>query len=195
MSLRQRRAVMTGSGLSSRVSQWKARGFIKSVQTGSVVIANGALTATATLAAVDPANSFVLFAGQAFNNGADVISSRFQGYLTLTNATTVTATRMDANAQLTVNFTVVEYVPGVMKSVQAFTITVGAGLLTATATVTEVDVSKTLLVFGGTNTSEPNGHGAHFCARLTLTNSTTVTLARDGSNNVATGTGTAVQFY
>lgn len=83
---------------------------IRSVQKGTITIANANTSNTATISSVNTAKAFVLFGG---HTGTDATYSLSQGVpkLDLTNATTVTANR-DAQAatqSLTVSYTVVEF--------------------------------------------------------------------------------------
>ncbi len=102
-------------------------------------------------------------------------------YLTLTNTTTVTATRADAAFTTTIRFVAVEYVPGVLRSVQYDTVA-GNG---ATKTITAVDITRAYVVCTGSY--GPSGDAAGLSAgfgTLTLTNATTVTSAGGTASSV-----------
>ncbi len=79
---------------------------IQSVQTGSITL-SGATTGTDTIAAVDTAKSTVLFNGNEGTAATEI--GRIVMRVTLTNATTVTANKGQANNSATVNYTVIEY--------------------------------------------------------------------------------------
>ena len=80
---------------------------VKSVQTGTIVITNTNLTNTATVSSVNTAKSVVLFGGWTTDNASGTLI--FSPYLTLTNATTVTATRSNTANTTTVSYTVLEF--------------------------------------------------------------------------------------
>lgn len=68
-----------------------------------------------------------------------------------------------------------QFASGGIKSIQRGTITIGASNLTAAATITAVDPSKTELRVLGSSTNQA-GNEVH--VRLALTNATTLTLTR-----------------
>lgn len=80
---------------------------VKSVQTGTIVITATNLTNTATISSVNTAKSVVLFGGWTTDNNSGTLV--FAPYLTLTNATTVTATRSNTSNTTTVSYTVLEF--------------------------------------------------------------------------------------
>lgn len=82
-----------------------APGTFKSVQRGVINIATAATTATATIASVDAAKSELRFLGSSTDNNAVTQLA----HLTLTNATTVTATRGISTSNSYASFEVVEY--------------------------------------------------------------------------------------
>lgn len=79
---------------------------IKSIQRGEVSLATDAYTGTATIAAVDPAKALLIF------HGASVVTSLVGPAtvrVSLTNATTVTATRGVTGGAATAGFAVLEF--------------------------------------------------------------------------------------
>ena len=89
---------------------------VKSVQTGSIAISGNAKTGTATINAVNPNKSVIIPNGFGLtsvpsNNTSPQLIEQGKGYFTLTNSTTVTATRFYAsmNYDGQACFTVVEY--------------------------------------------------------------------------------------
>jgi hypothetical protein len=127
---------------------WGASSLIKSIQRGTVSFANVS-SGTATIAAVDTANSIVTFGGSGNTNSASAWSYELP-FVELTNATTVTATRNATTEAATMysTYEVIEFLPGVIKSLQRGLLTVnGAG--TNTATVTAVQTAKASLTLLG----------------------------------------------
>ena len=79
---------------------------VKSVQTGTILMI-GVTSNTATISSVNTAKSVVLFGGWTTDNTSGTLT--FAPYLTLTNATTVTATRSNTSNTTTVSYTVLEF--------------------------------------------------------------------------------------
>lgn len=171
------------------VSQWLgASGLkIRSVQRGTISITE-ATSATATIAAVNTANTELIHVGQDYSTSSTdprVAMARLE----LTNATTVTATvNTSPGAQVTVvSYEVIEYETGVIKRVQRGTIT-GA----ATATITAVDTTKSKLSMLGwttTNTASDMVNNP----KMVLTDATTVTQSGGVVTNI-TGAYQVIEF-
>ena len=75
---------------------------------GSISMANGVSSATATITAVTTANSDLSHLGQREGSGAPTDNSMLQT-LTLTNTTTITAERGDATDAVVVNYQLIEW--------------------------------------------------------------------------------------
>lgn len=146
---------------------------IKSIQRGT--IAGGS---TATITSVDTANSILRYLGHSSNND----NQNLDGVrLSLTNATTVTANVDTAGGGVIVSYEVIEYYPGIIKSIQRSTM--GAN---TTATITSVDVTKSQLDFLGVTTTSASSGDQGRCY-LTLTNATTITSGSAGGLTVTAG--------
>lgn len=163
------------------VGLWGASSLIKSIQRGTITMASGTVTATATITSVDTANSSIAWLGMSqtqANANLAVACER----VTLTNSTTVTCV-MGANAgDAIISYEVIEYMPGIVKSVQRGTISIGSGT-SATATVTEVRTDKSIcaqLGWSMTTVAAPTSDG--FAVKTVLTNATTITANRGGSD-------------
>lgn len=189
------------------VSLWGASSLIKSIQYGTVSFL-AANSPTATITAVDVANSVVYRLG-ASSDGVTVnpqYAAQFSTVI-LTNATTVTGNLSVGSygANNVESFCVVEYRPGVVRSIQTGTVAVtGTGIpnvTTGTATVTQVDAAKAQLFFGGFISNYP-GSGTGFLdqdsagARITLTNGTTITATTSYVNTyVLTSKFTLLEYF
>ena len=186
-----------GSGM---IGLWGVSSFIKSVQYGNVSATNASsLTGTATITAVDTANSVLLFNGNTTSDSTNYQIDAYQtGYLTLTNATTVTVTRggADGNGNIVVNFCVVEFMPGVIRSVQAGTIALNNGVTTNTVAITTVNTAKSVLFYNNKYTNQgPLASGIAHWSKLDLTNSTTITATRAGNTNHEYPAYVLVEFF
>lgn len=82
-------------------------GGIKSIQRGTITIANTFGTNTSTVTSVDTAKSELRFLGQTTNAGTDPANQIAR--LELTNSTTVTATRAGGNNDTVVSWELIEH--------------------------------------------------------------------------------------
>lgn len=185
------RTRMLGSGASRRVAQWFQRSQVRSLQRGTITIV-GATTNTAAITSVDVNNSRLRNLGYSNNNGAGAPQSSCVR-LTLTNATTITATHdVDVGDTGIVSYEIIEYWPGVIRSVQRGTITI-TGAATGTAAITAVTTGKTELDNLG---NQPAANLDTLLARLVLTNTTTITATRSSAAATNTIVGyQAVEWY
>jgi len=145
---------------------------IKSIHQYSITIAASSLTNTATITSVTTANTVIIWQGTTSTSSTSGAYNRAAVRLTLTNSTTVTATRENNSDSTTINFTVVEFASGV-NSIQAGTITVASGSASNTATISAVGANAFVLYLGE-STAGTNGYSDSVGA-VQLTNSTTVT--------------------
>ena len=102
---------------------WGQSSLIKSIQRGTINVADNASSNTGTITSVDLANAVIIYGYYSSNVqafGAFVnYSYIFTGAVALTNATTVTASisgSSGAGETRTIAYEVIEYVPGVIKS-------------------------------------------------------------------------------
>jgi hypothetical protein len=135
---------------------------IKSVQQFTVTIAASASSGTATIASVAVKNSLLLHNGYKTTATSSQTVADHATSTTLTNATTVTAYRDTATATYTVTFygTIVEFVPGVVKSIQYISFTFvgsGGGDAYRALTITAVNTIKAFMVTLGV-TENFTGH-------------------------------------
>lgn len=166
------RTRLLGAGMNARVSQWFQRSLIKSVQRGTIAL-TAVASNTATITAVDPNNSVLTYLGGTFDAAAPAEDQAF-ARLAFTNATTITASRTTATNNVVVSFEVIEYWPGVIKSVQRGLVSVG------TATITAVNTAKSNLTSLGF-TNDINGD-LRCLPMIVLTNGTTITKTFDGGD-------------
>lgn len=182
------RARLTGSSLSSRLAQWTQASLIQSIQAGTINVATAAGSNTAAITAVDPARTVLLHLGTSYNISGTILTGPMVR-IALTNSTTVTATDVVTadGATATVSFVAIQFVPGVLKSLQRGTLTDAAG----TATITTVNTLKAFVNLLGYSTSSNDNNSM---PRLDLTNATTVTLT-DGTGGGATASYEVWEFF
>jgi hypothetical protein len=165
---------------------------MKSVQYFSITITAGNTSNTATLSpAVVADNSILLWLGQNFDQ-TNTNNDNSNGSLAFTNGTTITATRVGTGDILTVKGVVVEFYPGVVKTVQAGTITVTTS---TTATLgTAVNTAKSIVFHLGNTSTDTSGASSVEETALTLTDSTTVTATRGVNSTTAVVSYRVVEF-
>ncbi len=160
---------------------------IRSIQYGRVSIV-AATSATDTITSVDTSHAFLILLGAMaptnFNNNLPTVE--------LTNATTVTA-RTGTAGTTDVDFIVVEFYPGTLKSVQQGAIDI-SGSSSAVAAISSVDTSKTILIPNGFVTTI-SGSCDKLEIRLELASDIEVEARRSNSQaDTATVRFTAVEF-
>jgi len=166
-------------GSSGVVGLWGRSSLIKSVQRGT-----GSYASTVTIASVVPENSLLFYSGNLFSANNDNKQYWFQR-VSLTNATTLTFTLTGGAGTTTAGWQVIEFPPGVLKSVQRGTITLAAGAGSGTATITGVDTAKSVVnILGSSNNDTVTGGyagGQETTSYAVLTNATTVTATRNAA--------------
>lgn len=176
MSRRQRNLIGP-QGMGGLVSSWGASSLFKSIQTGTRNM-QSATTVNETISAVDTNNAICLTRGSQYTTDADANDHTFY-YARLASSTLVEMVRVGGGSgTITCTYTVLEFRPGLIKSLQAGTITLGGGQTSNTATITSVDTGKSVCLWAG-NANAAGSSQASAYGTLTLTNATTVTVARN----------------
>lgn len=163
----------------------------KRIQYSSVSIGGSSDTGNTTITSVDTSKSVVRWLGASGSDqGAFVLSdAEWMAYLELTSATNVRATR-DTSGQgpsVDIYFCIIEYQPVFVKSLQRGTIALSTAQNSNTAGISAVVTAQTELVWGGQMSNMIGSGQSGFCtARLELTSTTVITLARTSHNGVDT---------
>lgn len=148
------------------VVQFKAAA-IQSIQQFATSYATTNAVDTQAITAVVMANTMVAWGGE--NTGG---SGYY--YTTLTSTTNINLTRVQVSTAARIPvITVIEFVSGVVASAQRMTIDLTSAA-SNTAAITSVDTTKTLLNFGGYETTSTDTVDKMYQG-ITLTNATTVT--------------------
>lgn len=183
---------LLGAGYQARVAQWFQRSLIKSVQQDIVLIGAASTSGTQTISAVVLANSVLNYLSWA--SDAPAVTVKEDNFLLeLTNSTTITASHDTAGQNIAGEFQVVEYWPGVLKSVQRGTITITNGNNANTAAITAVNTAKSSITFLGQKSS--GTAVVDYRARLGLSSSTIVTATRVGTTDDITVGYQVVEWY
>lgn len=179
-----------GSGL---VGQWGASSMVRSIQRATITTSG--TSGAATITAVDLNNSLIRKTGYkttALDTNAELYW--WNGRAELTNATTVSAYINTAGSSWTLSFEVIEFHPGVLKSIQRGTLayTSLSGSNFGIATITSVDTSKAFLdVLGETSTYTIATVRPDFaCQTAAITSATTVQFLSSTDPNGSGGTWT-----
>lgn len=136
--------------------------------------ANVDLTDSVTINSVDTTRTILIYSG--VKNDTSTVGGNVLMSYELINPTTVTATRIGNSGNNLSTIYVIEFLPGIIDSLQTGSITITATNLTNTDTITSVDTTRSIVVFHGIDTSASTEESSD-CA-LDLTNSTTVTAER-----------------
>lgn len=165
-----------GAGM---VGLWNASSLIKSVQTGTIL---GDGSTTVTISSVVTTNSVLLWTGHTSQYVATASGNEPNGWITLTNSTTISATKSATSGTVTIGFIVLEFVPGVIKSVQYASATVPTSSASATASITAINTAKSCLMYLGTGGGPGSGIAPGYnYLRGVITSSTVVTAQFDGA--------------
>ncbi len=165
-------------------------GFIKSIQRGSLNV-SGVTSASATITPVDPNNAYVVHLGLwAGDASSDMTLTPIN--IALANSTSILGTKNAAAGTAFVYFEVIEFYPGVIRSIQRGSISV-SGAASATATINPVNMAKTSIVPGGYYFNQTRTDLSY--ARVQLTNSTTVTATFGNDPTVGHVTYQVVEFF
>lgn len=185
---RRSRSLLGVSGTSTAV--------LRSIQRGTITLADGQTTNTATITAVTTSRAYVRWLG--FDVAAPVNSqAEARCTVALTDSTTVTATRgagAAGAAALIVSYEVVEFSAGLFRSIQTGTVTIANTATSGTATVTAVVTAKTALSLDGWRDDDAVGLSQNVYAHIVLTNSTTVTATRIGTAGTLIAAFTLLEF-
>lgn len=165
--------------------------YLQSVQYGSITLGNGVASNTATITSVNTSLAYVVFLGQTWDTSTT--NNKEWASVVLTNGTTVTAQRgASGTNSVTVNFMVIEGTSSLIDTVQAGTVSISAST-SGTATITSVDLTRSMIIYSGSNLSSTGTVPTAASAGITLTNATTVT-ATVGASSTVTVYYVVVQF-
>ena len=191
--MRRQRNLLGPSGIGGMVGLWGASSLVTSGQQANITIplSGSANSNTSTISTVDPNRSIILWGGvfpSAYNrNDLDGIR------VALTNATTVTATRSGVSAADSyTSYSVMEFQPGVIRSVQRGTSTMSS--TTIHNTITVVNLAKTFFTFLGISDGDVSANTQRLNAYMYFVNSTDLAVAVYTAQSQVVGW-QVVEFY
>jgi hypothetical protein len=111
------------------------------------------------------------------------LSSSFNAIACFLTSSTNVACKVDPGGAGTgtARYAVLEFLPGIPKSVQACTISITNGNSSNTCTITSVSTSKSWLSYMGYRSTDSNGASTSELGTISLTSGTTVTGVRGGT--------------
>lgn len=118
---------------------------VQSVQTGSIAV-TASTAGTATISSVDLTRSAVFYLGETGVDSGAIIARRHG--LTLTNATTVTATA-NSSTTASVGYVVVQFRATAINSIQQFNNAYTTANTTDNQTITAVVMANSMIAYGG----------------------------------------------
>lgn len=191
--IRRGRAIGRGTALSNMVMFQMPHSLIKSVQRGTITI-SGTTSNTATITAVSLNNSIITYLYHSTSSTA-AAGREADARVELTDNVTVTAVKGFATGDLVASYEVIEFWPGIIRSVQRGTVTVANGATSNTATITSVNTIKSFIMWLGRSTTSTSSSGSVNWLRLDLTDATTVTATRNSSTDAFVVGYQVVEFW
>lgn len=122
---------------------------VSRVQYGTVTIASGSSSGTASISSVNTSATGLTHCGQRTTQTGTTFGVNFSARITLTNDTTVTASRSGTSGALTVGFCIIEYLPSIIQSIQYVSVTSTAASNNDSGTISAVNLSNTIMFYNG----------------------------------------------
>lgn len=170
--MRRERNFIGPAGMGGTVGLWGASSLIRSVQRGTIS-AISTTTGTSTITAVDLTNCVLVWNG--YRQNANPSTTTSIAYMGLSVAgTTVTGTRTTGSDNAQVDWELIEYQPGVIKSVQRGTKSINGSGTPYTQTITAVNPDKSSLAYIGM-TGDSNTWQAQFQPISRISSATAIT--------------------
>jgi hypothetical protein len=152
-----------------------------STQAATIQIASAGTSNTATITSVTTSQTATMYGGLITSNGSG--AGNVYAYAQLTNGTTLTVTRnSNAAVTTTVPVTVMEFKAANVNSLNRAKTTIASSASSQTATITAVNTSLTAISHLGMSDSAAGTAIGDNLGDASLTNATTVTMARGTSN-------------
>lgn len=190
---RRQRTFIGPQGMGGLVSMWATNSLVQSVQRGTTTVASGSAGTNTAITQVDLANAIIVFTGQTFGSN-NIAWNSATGYLRITSNVQVTVNRVaSAGAgSLVTYWEVIEFAPGVVKSIQRGTVTSNG-----TTAITEVNTAKSQLYYlGWLGTDATTGANQTVeVPRIALASSTSVACSNGNGDAASTVSFAVVEFF
>jgi len=165
---------------------------IKTIRYGTVTVNAASASGTDTFAAVDMSNTMTFLLGISHTTGS---AADAFGLLELISTTQVRVTRNSTTGTMTAGYLLIEFYPGVIRSVTRSVIIL-TGVATNTAALTNVDINKTFVTqLGALNNDTTSADAARWMVRLTLTSVFVLTATKGTATGNAQVSYEVVEFY
>lgn len=198
--MRRNRDFIGPAGMGGMVGLWGASSLIKSRQSGYVTLGVSSVGNT-TINAVDMANSIVLYNGWYHNITSGTRPRDSWCRIFLQSATNVRGSMDTAGSGVdgVLYFTVIEFMPGIVKSIQRIAIGVTASSASGTAAITEVNLAKTFITWDGFEYTGTEAYNAtdprNWLSYASINSTTQVGLFRPSTSFVITSYNQVVEFF
>lgn len=163
---------------------------IQSIQPRAVTLATNATSSTDTISSVSTGNTLLL------HNGSTAVSANWANafyYTSLAGSTSVTLARTGTSStSRTIYYTVLEFVSGVLNSLQRSTTAISG--TSADTTITGVNTAKTLCNWCGQHTLNTASQYQNIFATAKLLDATTVRGEKNSTSTSSTASWEAVEF-
>lgn len=168
---------------------------VKSVTPVTVTIAAGATSGTASINITSTSNAFIEWGGQTCQGGSSTPDKTMGYFDPITSTSVVTAHRStsDASNSMTLYGTVIEYAPGVIKSIQSSNIALATVVSNTYTLPTGITNANAFVAYQGTAYNSTNDFSHNIFANVSLSGNI-VTAARKGTANTLTVYFTVVEF-
>ena len=194
--MRRQRNLLGPEGKGGMVGLWGSPSLLRSMQEDSRNM-QSATTANQTITEVNTANTILTHRG-VDNTGNDALSFCLS-YIELTSSTNVAITRYQGGGgTLNTVFNVVQFNPGVIRSIQSGLITITSGNLTNTATINPVNAAKCFVMLLGQLSQSEISLSASAFTKVALSGSNPITAiiaTRGNNNNLTTVSFQVVEFF
>lgn len=176
--MRRQRNLLGPQGMGGMVGLWGASSLIKSVQAATISIGVSASSGTATIAQVDTSSTLLLPNGFS-SGGADWVTNEVWPTFTLTNSTTITANKYTSSGTRFQNVlcTAVEFMPGIIKSIQYVQWTYVGTTSGDTQAITAVNQNKSAIVQYGTRIAVAASQTRYAYSRIFFSTSSQLTVS------------------
>lgn len=138
---------------------------IKSVQSGTIVYAAGDSSKTATITSVNTSCTAVHLLGCITSQAAPGFSN-IDSIIELTNATTITGSRLFSGPTETLGFVAIEFQPWVVKSLQQVKCSFTSSATTNDTAITAIDINNSLAFYAGQNSNTTQFNRTHATGQI-----------------------------
>lgn len=171
--------------------------FVKEVHHGTVTIAGGSSSQVSGTFNATEANCAALHCGGSTSEPSDFVNDVWANIIISGSdtAVSVTAQKFSTGDATTISFNILEFQSSAINQIQEVVLNMNNGVgPTSDATISSVDTSKTMMLWGGIRPSSFASNLSSVTAYAELTSSTNIKLTRDGTAGSVNVTVTSIEF-